>query len=201
MYKIVITIFAFVLCLTSCSNNDTLSPSDDELPENMPTQEIVPSKNDGIVPSEDYHQIFHGTWEITQFIPGGRFSEKDKAETLIGNFVEFSAERIAVNDTILIESPQYFCVLVATEDSHRFWKYFYPDDPSDVLNLESPYFAYIYVRKHFAASENESNNVLGYMRGFYIKDSETLVFDSSVGLLEMKRLSYLEGYESRIEGV
>ena len=157
--------------------------------------------NGSMASSRHYFQIFYGSWEITSFIPGGRFSKADDASCYIGSILELSEEKIKADDVIAISDPDYCCVLVKTEDCQYFWKYFYPDEPSDVINIDSPYFAYVYLNNVLDIRENHVNDILRYMNGFYIKDSETLIFDGSFGLLEMRRLSYPNDYKAQIGGI
>ena len=149
---------------------------------------------------DHYHQIFYGEWQIVDYIPGGRFSNPDVAINYLGSIVGFYHDKILIDTSLVLQNPSYMCVLIASEDCHRFWKYFYPDDPESVVHANSYYFAYVYVLTPAEALE-DGNDLLQYMNGFYIKDNDTLVFNGSFGLLEMSRVSYVDGYHGMIEGV
>lgn len=154
-----------------------------------------------LTPEPNYSQLFYGSWKITSFIPGGRFADQNEAEKYIGSTINFSEKEITINNTAVLGNPTYECVLVDTNERDYFWKYFFPDDPSEVLHLDSPYFAYIVVQNSLDAAENPNNDLLHYMNGFYIKDANTLVFDGSFGMLEMQRISYPPDYQNEIGGV
>jgi hypothetical protein len=150
--------------------------------------------------SSHYFQIFYGKWKVTRFIPGGRFSKPDEASCYVESIIEISDKSINIDDVTVISEPEYFCVLVKTEDHQLFGKYFSPDEPADVIDLDNPYFAYIYLNNVLNIRDNPANDILRYMNGFYVKDSETLILDCSFGLLEMRRLSYPNDYKARIGG-
>lgn len=178
-----------VLCLPGCDNR--------EQEHSRTVLDDTISANAG---SAMYHQLFFGTWEVSAYIPGGRFSNQEKAETYIGIVIEFSDTYINV-DSETVLTPKYSCTLVETKDRHDFWGYYFPNEDADVLDLDAPYFAYVYLDNVEEMRQFSDDNILHYMNGFYIKDAETLVFDGGFGLLEMRRISYPEDYESRIGGV
>jgi len=184
------------LGITSCIDSSAIEQS------NVSTDHVTNDiPNNNVTIGDNYNQIFYGEWEITSYIEGGRFSNPQEAKNFIGSSIKFMENAVIVDNTQVIKNPTYCCVLVDTKEQNYFWKYFFPNNPSDIIIQDSPYFAYIYIGNSLDIQESTTNDVLRYMNGFYIKDSETLIFDGSFGFLEMKRLSYPEGYESRIGGV
>jgi hypothetical protein len=190
MSKTLWLVSAFILfsCLSGC-NNSSPSGLDDRGKSGLVTDSLP-----------DFHQIFYGTWEVHNFIPGGRYSDQEEMERFVGTIIEFSEYSISVNSASAVD-VEYVCVLVNTDDRSLFWRYYYPDNPSDVLNLDSPYFAYIYFNNRLDLQLKDENEILNYMDGFYIKDSETLIFNSTKGLLKMTRIAYPEDYQNKIGGV
>ena len=57
--------------------------------------------DDSIEPDTHYHQVFFGLWEVVDFIPGGRFSDPDKAREYIGSTVCFIKNEVQVDEEVV----------------------------------------------------------------------------------------------------
>jgi len=145
------------------------------------------------------HQIYYGEWIVTKHITGGRFEPEADIEKYFGEIIEYSARTIKLNGEIIAEAPIYLTTIVNIEERAFFNKYLYPDNDADVFAVDSPYFASIAVKN----LQNFSDGEADYSRfcEFYVKDADTLVLRHFGGLLEMKRVSYPEGYLESIGGV
>ena len=195
--SIIILISVF---LTNCSDSSVMDKDQETSFLLQKNDEEINSVND-IALGANHHQIFYGNWVIVSFISGGRFSDPSEADKYIGSFIEFGPEQIRIDGEHVIEYPQYSCIIVNTEERHFFWNYFFPDNDSDVVNIECPYFVYIYLHNKINILNVSENDILYHMNGFYIKDSETLIFDGGFGLLKMERISYPVGYKDWIGGI
>ena len=199
---IVCVFFGTILAVSGCyQRQENSSPPLSIQQESEMPHETTGENEYPLTIGEYNHQIFYGGWEITSFIPGGRFAEEEEAEKYIGTTIAFSFEEVTVDKTVVLENPLYKCVLINTEDRHYFRQYYSPDNPSDVIHTDSPYFAYVYIDNGLDIKENLNNNLLRYMEGFYIRDVDTLVFDGSFGLLKLQRISHPPNYQDYIGGV
>jgi len=187
-FRIVIFAVLFLILISSCGGKlydsvPTISQSTDFL-----TSEVIVSAHNS--------QIFFGQWETTEFIPGGRFSSLEKAEKYLGHTVYLNEKSIIIDGEMVLENPQFSCVLVAMEDRNYIWGQYAPDDYGQVLNLDSPYFAYILIGNPLDAVAGYD----GWLNGFYILDQDTITIDTSEGLIRLTRLSYEDNYQNEIMG-
>lgn len=160
------------------------------------TEQEITETDSSVNLSENDYQIFYGVWEICRVIPGGFKDDSKDPNQYLGNSFYFDVQEIRINDSTVIKSPSYKCTVIAREDYNQFLSRSHPYDESDVIIDCAPYLVYFTVSLQDTIVNSKSSLDNIWSEGFYIKDANTLIMNSSHGLLELKRTGFTSDYEA-----
>jgi hypothetical protein len=146
--------------------------------------------------SSSFYQVFWGDWKITDFIKGTKIGQYN--QDIVGSEVRFDRQAIYVGNEKIIDNPQYSFSLIPTSQWYSYCEPFVPDNPTEVFNLDSSYFAHVEI-----TNTEVPNNAL-WVTEFYIKDDNTIIFNALVsgktGLYRATRLDRVDDWTSYIAG-
>ena len=179
------------------SANEETDFSDED---KLQTSEISPpdlyAEDDMITPYHPY-RLYYGEWVITEWVASHSKwgpSSEDLIEEMIGTTINMQPDFFAIDDQFNTLSPRYRIAIIPQNPEPYFP--FFPN--AFQLGIDAPFFVFVHVDLHSLEEifDGTINPITYGIRGFYIKDDDTLYLVSTLDIYRLQRVSHLNDNHS-----
>lgn len=145
------------------------------------------------------YKLFYGTWEITDIVSEHRLYGRDEGcEDILGMQVTYLPEQYEFGGIVSLDNPNYMISIFPTDDRFLFGQ---RQAGMDELLPDREFFVWVQIADKPVLSGDEDGGSYDFAPNvgneFFIKDDNTLYLYANHCIYEMKRVSYMDGYDSK----